>query len=250
MRNTFFNKGYSVRNSKRGDVQMHVFGASIGASNYPIIQTREGKNIVLPRPVKNSKPNEQGEKVMKMPWFKELVQLLEKLTIEHQYKLNERGEYMNMLNYIKKEIHPTLRIANSCFTQMVVIQQILLKDQIGNPSGIKEHIDEDDFLTCIVTLGGVMQGGNTNYYDGVTRFKKIQSLGKLQKTVPFAHGQIQIGNYSDIIHGVTPWVGDRVTLNFHIQISVINHFLVHGNSAYDGYRKKGFPAKYYTSLKK
>ena len=31
---------------------------------------------------------------------------------------------------------------------------------------IPPHLDEEDILSCIVTLGSPINGGDTNYYDG------------------------------------------------------------------------------------
>ena len=98
---------------------------------------------------------------------------------------------------------------------------------------MKKHIDTDDYIICILALGDVKYGDSMNYNDGITTNGSIKSIGRLIKFVPFEYGPIQIGNYRDIVHGVSSWKDTRITFNFHIQISVVNHFIQYGNNAYD-----------------
>ena len=98
------------------------------------------------------------------------------------------------------------------------------------------HLDKDDLLSCILTLGDVESGGATQYYSG----KKIDKNNKLLHQVDFHHGQIQIGRYDEIIHGVQSWIGTRLTINFNIKIPLINHFENEGTSFYNKYVSSGY----------
>ena len=242
---TFLSTGYQIRSNKRGEkVNMVVFGTSTGASTAPKFRNEQGNHVMLPRPVLHSKPTEKGAILMSKQWFKNLTTVLEQLTISHVKKQIDNKAIMKTINFVKSNIHSTLRICDSCFTQMVILWSPNEEANSLNTSGMKEHIDIDDCLTCILTLGDVEYGGNTNYYNGITKSGLMKSTGSLMKTVPFEHGQVQIGNYRDIVHGVSPWVGQRITFNYHIQISVVNHFIQYGNNAYENYRKLKFPANF------
>ena len=74
-------------------------------------------------------------------------------------------------------------------------------------------------------------GGATQYYSG----NKISNNNTLLHQVEFEHGQIQIGQYNQIIHGVQLWVGTRLTMNFNIKIPIIQHFEKEGSAFYDKY---------------
>ena len=113
---------------------------------------------------------------------------------------------------------------------MVVVGE----DQIS--SDMPLHLDKNDLLSCILTLGELESGGATQYYSG----KKIQSSNELLHNVEFNHGQIQIGRYDEIIHGVQSWIGTRLTINFNIKIPLIKHFEEEGSAFYDKYVLSGY----------
>ena len=98
------------------------------------------------------------------------------------------------------------------------------------------HLDKNDLLSCILTLGEIESGGATQYYSG----NKIENNNKLLHTVEFDHGQIQIGWYDEIIHGVQSWIGTRLTINFNIKIPLIQHFKEEGSAFYDKYVCSGY----------
>ena len=98
------------------------------------------------------------------------------------------------------------------------------------------HLDKNDLLSCILTLGEIESGGATQYYSG----NKIENNNKLLHTVEFDHGQIQIGRYDEIIHGVQSWIGTRLTINFNIKIPLIQHFKEEGSAFYDKYVCSGY----------
>ena len=94
-----------------------------------------------------------------------------------------------LLDFATKKILTSLRICNIFFTQMVFVGGL---DDIGV---IGNHIDQEDLISFILTLGdNNITGGSTQYFD---------IHGSLQKEIVFQHGNLQIGNYDNILHGVT-----------------------------------------------
>ena len=78
--------------------------------------------------------------------------------------------------------------------------------------GILPHLDEDDIISCIITLGSPNNGNDTDCYDGL----KNNMFWTKQISVLFKHCQSQIGCYNKIYHGVRSWYGNRITLNFNL----------------------------------
>ena len=101
-----------------------------------------------------------------------------------------------------------MRLGNIFFTQLVIVGDINQND-----NQILPHFDEEDIISCIITLGESRQGGETIYYNG----KKRNSFGDIKMKIPFEHCRLQIGSFDKILHGVSPWVGPRITLNFNLK---------------------------------
>ena len=59
--------------------------------------------------------------------------------------------------------------------------------------------------------------------------------------IPFQHCRLQIGSFNKILHGVSPWVGPRITLNFNLKKKIVNHFQLFGNKYYGQYENDGYP---------
>ena len=55
-----------------------------------------------------------------------------------------------------------MRLCNTFFTQMVIVEKCN-ETNIGIPP----HLDDDDIISCIITLGSPNNGGDTDYYDGL-----------------------------------------------------------------------------------
>ena len=106
-----------------------------------------------------------------------------------------------------------------------------------NQNEILAHFDEEDIISCIITLGESRQGGETIYYNGI----KKNSSGDIKMKIPFQHCRLQIGSFDKILHGVSPWSGPRVTLNFNLKKKMVNHFQLFGNKYYDEYENDGYP---------
>ena len=93
------------------------------------------------------------------------------------------------------------------------------------------HLDEDDVISYIITLGSPISGGDTDYYDGL----KSNMFGVKQYLVLFKCCQLQIGCYNKIYHGVCSWHGNRITLNL-ISKKIVDHFQLYGKKYYKKYQ--------------
>ena len=99
------------------------------------------------------------------------------------------------------------------------------------------HFDEKDIISSVFHLGKVFLGGNTQYFNGTT----AKHPGNEIHSVPFLHGNLQIGNFCDVLHGVEDWVGQRCGIQLNIKRDLLRHFIIHGTGPYDKYRLTGYP---------
>ena len=239
-------KGGSQMYTKKRNMNMYQFGGTIGASRYPKFRRiifggkkKVLKYSMLPRPVVKSRPGQFGHTILNnTPWIKELVGDISKAVNDY---LLDAKTVMNSkcLQEIRQsvDIIPScLRICNSFFTQMIILCSKKGKDCCVIPT----HIDEDDVVNAILTLGDISNGeGSTVYYDGITS----KETGNEYVSIPFKHGRLQIGFFDQVYHGVTPWKGDRVSLSFSLQRKLQNHFVKFGSQYYDQFVKNGYPSK-------
>ena len=64
---------------------------------------------------------------------------------------------------MQKNIPSSLRICDSFFTQMIILSD----DEKEREQKIRIHIDSDDYVNAILTLGDISEkDGNTIYYNG------------------------------------------------------------------------------------
>ena len=123
-------------------------------------------------------------------------------------KVEDMKSFIDSMNYLEKIIPQLLRLCYTFFTQMVIVGKC-------NESniGIPPHLDEDDIISCIVTLYSPNNGGDTDYYEGL----KIKMFGVKQFLVPFKHCQLKIGCYNKIYQGFCSLYANRITLNFNMK---------------------------------
>ena len=104
------------------------------------------------------------------------------------------------------------------------------------------HIDQDDHISAILTLGDTdLKWGSTIYLNGVN----TKDTGDIVHRVPFRHGRCQVGNFESIFHGVEAWVGTRITLSLSLHRHVLEHFIDHGVDQYNKFVKAGYPSKHF-----
>ena len=202
--------GTKMRTQKRKN-NMYLFGSTMGAADkapkFILSLLPNKKHSMLPRPIVTSKPKQKGFTMMKEKWLMELVNDVSNISIDHlkkfSYKNHRNTEILNLIHYAVKKVPSCLRICNTVFTQMALIGDPIDQNNT-NSSSIPNHIDPDDVINCIITFGEINSGGSTNYYDGLEVGTNISKKlnGKLIFSVPFIHGQLQLGQYKDIIHGV------------------------------------------------
>ena len=132
----------------------------------------------------------------------------------------------------KKIIPECLRLGDTCFTHMTTF------GTVGKPDGLMPiHFDERDAISCVFHLGHVTKGGATQYYDGI----KKTCIGKNIFNVPFEHGTLQVGIFSEILHGVQEWEGQRCGIQLNIKKDVLKHFVSYGSKFYNKYRYSKYP---------
>ena len=171
---------------------------------------------------------------MNQPWFGTLVKDMEMFTTQHVTKFARNCSHMEKgkrtFKYIEDNIPNSLRICNTIFTQMVLVGETNMSYDMPL------HLDKQDLLSCILALGDVESSGATQYYSG----RKVNYNNKLLHEIEFVPGQIQIGQYDQIVHGVQSWVGIRLTINLNIRIPLILNFEPEGSAFYDRYVSSGY----------
>jgi len=90
------------------------------------------------------------------------------------------------------------------------------------------HVDEDDIFTAVLHIGNVVEGGETNFYDGLS----ADNAGNIVHQEAFAHGKVQIGYFDKVYHGVSKYKGERYGLNFIMKKNVFEHFDKYGTMFY------------------
>ena len=217
---------------------MYQFGGTIGWSQTPFYM-RENCNLnhMLPRPVVSCRPGNFGHLLLNEDnWLRYLSQIVECHTL---YLLKDDNksmsrEILEKTKVCKKIIPKCLRICGTFFTSMIVV---------GDFSGtgyIPLHTDKDDYINAIVSIGNSeVSGGSTVYYSG----KNNKQFAHKQYTIPFKHGQIQIGYFDDVLHGADTWEnGCRGVINFSMKKKIFKHFQQYGMKYYSQFVNKGYPS--------
>ena len=149
-----------------------------------------------------------------------LQQILEKSKKEeNEKKIMEIQSIIKLIIFLENKIPQSLRLGQTFFTQLVIVG-----DFVQHQNEIVSHFDEDDIISCIITLGEPRYGGETMYYNGVTQV----TSSDIEIKLPFQHCRLQIGSFNKIFYGVSPWVGPRLTLNFNLKkkLLIISNYLV------------------------
>ena len=85
-------KGESTMKTKVREVRMHMYGGTIGRSQYPKYMDGS-KTKILPRPDVNSHPGNKGHTLMKnTKWLYELTQDVSKMCIDHLVLQNTKNQ--------------------------------------------------------------------------------------------------------------------------------------------------------------
>ena len=173
------NQGIYWKTKKR-KVGMYLFGSTITATRYPKY-IHKGKEYCLPRPYRNSKPENEGETIFSQNKFLvDMIVDIEKIVV-HFLQYHCRIEKLAKLTLFHisrcKTIVPSnLRLAGTFFTHCTVIGTFESID-----AEIPPHFDENDLISVVFHADRVREGGDTLYFDGV----KKQKVGQKFYSIPF-----------------------------------------------------------------
>lgn len=232
-------KGGTEMTTPTRSVPMYCYGSTMfGGPTPKFVDQNTREKHMLPRPYGTYRPGELGDQLLQKEWMKDLISFLMDQLWMHIHNLREEDEpeARRLAGIVRDScdlIHPSLRIGDSCFTQFHAVG-----DRDAKGAHVNLHKDAKDLITIIVTLSLVYKGGATVYYTGDSVTKNI---GRLSKEVPFVHGRVQIGSYDTVIHGVKPFNGTRVTLNFNLKSNTLTHFQENGDKFYLQYYNSGLP---------
>lgn len=238
------------KNKKRG-VTNYVIGCTTAAGGtFPMFvnaKSKKGRSYI-PRPYWSCLPDSLVSILLNSDMFSKFLKGISNLTIKllikqlknYQSKVTDKNKhYIQLLKlqldtifFIKKHVPASLLVGESFFTQMAMVGDTVLTKH----NGMNPHVDDKDLLSVVVTLGNVTSGGCTIYYNGTSENNK----GKAIAVIPFQHGRIQIGNFSEIVHSVSGWEGNRITLNFNIKSHIVNHFREHSDFFYSQFVQSNF----------
>ena len=195
---------------------------------------------MLPRPVVKSRPHRLGHRIMtKCVWLRKLVQDIESLTLKH-LELDKSPTSVIIQKHLeasKKLIPPCLRICDTFFTQM-----IFLGTHGETEGSIPPHLDKDDHITALFSMGSECMIGNQGTTVYIEKNEPDDRL-TIIKRISFRHGNLQIGTYDKVIHGSLGWdSGERFVMNLSLQKKILDHFYTNGNGLYNQYINHGYPS--------
>lgn len=236
--------GKPINPSKKRNNGSLTFGTTTGANRMVNFKRKNGRTGTLPHLLKNSRPGQPGNELESLPWFVDLINLVQFHTLIFLEEIREKdkSKYDKVMAYLKileKEVPPELRLCGSIFTQFNIVSRTL-----ATKGSVKGHFDEKDIISIIIHLGNVLFGGETVYF-------RSNESEDIAKSIPFEHGRMQIGFFDEVFHGATEWEGNRITININLKLPVIKHFKEEGPKWYDQYIKDGRPwiKKYHAMLK-
>ena len=229
--------------TKKRKVGMYLYGSTITATRYPKF-IHKGKEYVLPRPYETSKPTQNCDTVFpKNHILKNLIVEIEKIVIHYlQFHCKDSKMAKMCLFHIArshKKIPNNLRLCNTFFTHCTIVGTF---EEIDGE--IPPHLDEKDHISVVFHCGHVKNGGETVYYDGVSK----KNIGNPVYSVPFEHGRVQIGFYQNVIHSVNKWRGTRCLINFNLKVKVLEHFEKFGMQYYEKFMEVGYPSGTFVSF--
>ena len=127
---------------------------------------------------------------------------------------------LKIIENAKSLIPKELRQGDSCFTSVAFVGSL----DRGAVRHNHPHLDKNDLLGGILSLGNVSSGGGTVYYfeDPNSAVKKI---GEPAVYVPFKHGRFQVGHFEQVFHEGEEWEGDRGIISFYLTKKIYENFV-------------------------
>ena len=113
-----------------------------------------------------------------------------------------------LLNFVEIHVPKSLQLCDSFFTQFVLCSDVGVSSYMNK--------DEKDLMISFITIG---DGGKTRYYSG----KSVSTANNIIHEVKFKHGQIQIGQFNNVLYDVEQWKGTRLTLVLNLKFYIVEH---------------------------
>ena len=230
-------KGGVKKISGSRDVIFYQFGGTTGPARYPLFTNKLSPTGVsmLPRPVTKSRPGELGHSWMtNTAWLIKFTKDVARITL-HYLSNRQDPEASFIIHKIEQcifQVHESVRICGTYFTQLIMVGSYNKYDRI------KVHLDKGEYITAVVTFGATeIKGGYTVYSNGISD----NNPGKIQHAIEFRHGRIQMGNFSEVYHGVSPYIGTRFSFVFSMKQNLVDHFVKFQSLYYKQFVDAGFP---------
>ena len=175
--------GTHVRKGKR-NVQMRLYGSTLGASKHPRFSTNGGKDFhMIPRPFSNSRPGKSGYLALQEKWFVGMAKEINNVAMSYimqqsKHCLWARKVLIDMKDSLKL-VPECCRICSTCFTMMSING-----DQFSSKDGISAHFDKQDSFNVLLHVGNVKEGGLTRNFSGSSE----TDMRKKIMEIPFSHG--------------------------------------------------------------
>ena len=214
------------KDKNKGSMRQHglaTYGSSVTAAcqkfQFLNAHAKKGRSM-LPRIIKKSYPGTAGWNYLHASWLLQMAQQAETIILECNPALKK-----NLLA-IKKLIPQELRIGGTFLTGLSLV---------GDTSNGHNHphLDNNDYVSLIVSVGHTVRGGDTQYYNADPK-----KNGTVVAQTEYGHGQFQCGKFEKVFHGASAWEGKRGVFSFYVNTSIYNHFLQFGPQYYLKAREK------------
>jgi hypothetical protein len=221
--------GTEIKKGKR-KVRMYCYGSTKTASNMPRLERKDGRKEMIPRPYAKFRPgSDTFNMFMNNKFFKVFTERIEELMYDYISSMDCKNDWTRRAyDYIKKSkkyVPESCRIFNTAFTFLS------LNGEIGRSNcsdGIGQHTDDTDIISCVVHVGESRKKGGTLY------FKKEGDVD-VMKRVEFKNGNVQISDFSSIVHGTEEIEGNRFSLTFSVKHTIVDWFEINGLIYYNQY---------------
>jgi len=221
--------GTEIKKGKR-KVRMYCYGSTKTASNMPRLERKDGRKEMIPRPYAKFRPgSDTFNMFMNNKFFKVFTERIEELMYDYISSMDCKNDWTRRAyDYIKKSkkyVPESCRIFNTAFTFLS------LNGEIGGSNcsdGIGQHTDDTDIISCVVHVGESRKKGGTVY------FKKEGDVNVI-KRVEFKNGNVQISDFSSIVHGTEETEGNRFSLTFSVKHTIVDWFEINGLMYYNQY---------------
>ena len=100
----------------------------------------------------------------------------------------------------------------------------------------KINCQKNSATFCYELNYSTIAGKSTNLVNDKEHYHKTRC-----NSVPFEHGTLQIGIFSQVLYGNEDWEGQRCGIQVNIKRDFLKHFIKYGATHYNKYRYSGYP---------